>query len=226
MDNIKIHNWDKWQSYRQDRGQPPWIKIHRRIMRNVEWVSLTDAERGQLVAMWLLAADHDGVIPASKEIIKKLCFMTDAPNIQRFCDLGFIELNGVNLASTWRQHVTPKAEKSRIDKSRIDNGVNDAKVSFGQFVNVKLSEEEYQKLKTEFGDQEAAERIDRLSEYIASKGVKYKSHYATILAWARKEGKHGKPNTIPKKSMFEMTASEFEAEYPDDKPEDKSNGHS
>ena len=58
-------NWDKWQTYRKDRGQPPWIKIHRRLMRNPEWVSLTDAERGQLVSMWLLAADHDGVKLAS-----------------------------------------------------------------------------------------------------------------------------------------------------------------
>ena len=70
-DYLKIKNWDKWQTYRKDRGQPPWIKIHRSLMRNIEWISLTDAERGQLVAIWLLAADHNGVIPASEEVIKK-----------------------------------------------------------------------------------------------------------------------------------------------------------
>ena len=29
--------------------------------------------------------------------------------------------------------------------------------------------------------------MERLSEYIQSKGKRYKSHYATILAWARKD---------------------------------------
>ena len=31
--------------------------------------------------------------------------------------------------------------------------------------------------------------IERLSEYLASKGKKYKSHYATILSWSRKDDK-------------------------------------
>ena len=32
-----------------------------------------------------------------------------------------------------------------------------------------------------------SERIERLSEYIASTGKKYKNHLATIRAWSRKE---------------------------------------
>jgi len=83
-------------------------------MRNVEWVSLTDSERGQLVAMWLLAADHSGVIPASPEIIQKICFMTEPPNINKFIDLGFIDngwrQDGVKTASDGCQHDQPKAE--------------------------------------------------------------------------------------------------------------------
>ena len=93
METLTISNWKKWQTYRSDRGQPPWIKIHRCIMRNVEWVSLTDLERGQLVAMWLLAADRDGVIPASPDILQKICFMSDKPNINKFIDFGFIDAN-------------------------------------------------------------------------------------------------------------------------------------
>jgi len=91
MEYLRIRNWEKWQSYRKDRGQPPWIKIHRCVMRNPEWVSLTDRERGQLVSIWLLAADNNGLIPASQEIIKHLCFMKSLPNINKFIDLGFIE---------------------------------------------------------------------------------------------------------------------------------------
>lgn len=114
MEYLKIRNWRKWQSYRSDRGQPPWIKVHRCIMRDPEWVSLTDEERGQLVAIWLLAADHDGVIPASPELIQKLCFMNTTPNLNKFKELNFIDVlwrqDGVNGASRRLQCVTPKAE--------------------------------------------------------------------------------------------------------------------
>lgn len=59
---------------------------------------------------------------------------------------------------------------------------------YGSYNNVLLSDEDMDKLKDEFPtDYEA--RIERLSEYIASKGAKYKNHLATIRSWARKEKK-------------------------------------
>jgi len=117
MEYLKITNWEKWQTYRSDRGQPPWIKIHRCVMRNPEWVSLSDAERGQLVAIWLLAADHDGVIPASAALIQKLCYMSKEPNLSKFNELGFI--NG-NMASSGRQDDVNVTLQTRIDKTRED----------------------------------------------------------------------------------------------------------
>ena len=109
MNHLAIHDWDEHQTYRKDRGQPPWIKVHRHIMRNLKWISLDDAERGQLVAMWLLAADHNGVIPASPHMIQKLCFMSDLPNLQKFIDLGFLD-------GEWRQHdATPTPTRRQRD---------------------------------------------------------------------------------------------------------------
>lgn len=61
------------------------------------------------------------------------------------------------------------------------------KHKYGEYNNVLLTDDELQKLKTEYSDYE--ERIDDLSFYMASKGAKYKSHYLTILSWARKEEK-------------------------------------
>lgn len=122
MSVLRIRNWDKWQSYRKDRGQPPWIKLHRELMRNVEWVSLNDAQRGQLVAIWLLAADRNGVIPASPEIIRKLCFMDTDPDLQVFISKGFIEhdANVTPIGCQPDANVTLQnrieAEKSREEK--------------------------------------------------------------------------------------------------------------
>lgn len=62
-----------------------------------------------------------------------------------------------------------------------------SKHKYGEFNNVLLTDDELEKLKTEYSDWE--QRIDKLSIYIGSTGKKYKSHYLTILSWARKEKK-------------------------------------
>lgn len=62
-----------------------------------------------------------------------------------------------------------------------------SKHKYGEFNNVLLTDEELEKLKKEFVDWN--ERIDKLSIYIGSSGKSYKSHYLTILSWARKEKK-------------------------------------
>ena len=64
----------------------------------------------------------------------------------------------------------------------------------GEYTNVLLTDDELDKLKQEYPDWK--ERIERLSSYVASTGKRYKSHYATIRNWARKDGvKHGANNS-------------------------------
>lgn len=87
-----------------------------------------------------------------------------------------------------------KANVSRVDKDieediDIDKDIIDkpktARHKYGLYKNVLLSDDDLTKLKAEFVDWE--QRIERLSEYIASTGKSYKNHLATIRAWARKE---------------------------------------
>lgn len=82
------------------------------------------------------------------------------------------------------------------DLKREDTIVSKREVRhrFGQYNNVLLSDSDLEKLEKEFPD-DWKERIERLSEYIESKGVKYKNHLATIRAWARKNA--------PKKTEYD-----------------------
>lgn len=57
---------------------------------------------------------------------------------------------------------------------------------YGFYQNVLLTDAEYEKLQAEF-PHDYSERIERLSEYIASTGKSYKNHLATIRSWARKD---------------------------------------
>lgn len=72
---------------------------------------------------------------------------------------------------------------------------------YGLYENVLLSDEDYEKLKQEF-PHDYSDRIERLSEYIASTGKKYKNHLATIRNWARKDKPQQQIKTPKKSSSF------------------------
>lgn len=80
------------------------------------------------------------------------------------------------------QNVSKLDTQVRLGKDRLEL----SKSNYGEFKNVKLSDEEYQKLAETITEKNRDILIEELSAYIASKGKKYASHYATILAWARR----------------------------------------
>lgn len=53
---------------------------------------------------------------------------------------------------------------------------------------VKLTDSEFKKLVNELGEKITRDLMIRLNDYIGSTGRRYKSHYFTIRAWARKDG--------------------------------------
>ena len=129
---------------------------------------------------------------------------------------------GNKLETNWKQNVSPDIDIDLdIDKDiDIDNSTSDevnagkpaksVKHKYGEYKNVFLTDEELDKLKERFSDYEI--RIDRLSEYIASKGVKYKSHYATLLSWARREKERNeekKPVTNNKFFNFKQRDTDY-----------------
>lgn len=80
-------------------------------------------------------------------------------------------------------------ESNAIDKDKDKDKEKDKKKirhKYGEYKNVLFTDEEFEKLKNEF-PADWRERIERLSEYMESKGKSYKNHLATIRAWARKE---------------------------------------
>lgn len=65
------------------------------------------------------------------------------------------------------------------------------KHKYGEDGNVLLTDDELAKLKERFPDW--SERIDNLSLYLSSTGKSYKSHYSTILNWARRDANKARP---------------------------------
>ena len=57
---------------------------------------------------------------------------------------------------------------------------------YGEYENVLLSDGEIAALRREYPD-DWRQRVDRLSEYMASTGKSYRNHLATIRSWARQD---------------------------------------
>jgi len=83
--------------------------VHRRLLQDPNFVQLTDGQRGQLMTMWIVAADRGGALPESPAMIRKLCQMDAEPDLQVFVSLGFLESDAI-VTPTRRQHDHPEAE--------------------------------------------------------------------------------------------------------------------
>jgi hypothetical protein len=94
-------------------------------------------------------------------------------------------------------------DNARIDKIRIEKNREEEKIevvlkkTYSEFNNVKLTDEEHQKLIDKIGDKNTGLLIEELGGYIASTNKRYSSHYATLLGWwRRKVGELGKGRKI------------------------------
>ena len=66
--SIRIKNWKKFQHFK-DRS-PPWVKLYRDLLNDMDWHELSPVPAKALVSLWLIASESDGALPD----IKKLAF--------------------------------------------------------------------------------------------------------------------------------------------------------
>ena len=79
--------------------------------------------------------------------------------------------------------------------------MNKEKKVYGELENVLLTDAEYGKLKQKFPD-DFEDRINAVGFYMVSSGKKYKSHYATILMWDRRDKDKKREAAAPKGTGF------------------------
>lgn len=92
-------------------------------------------------------------------------------------------------------------------ESASDKKSKPVKHKHGEYNNVLLTDEELDKLKAEYPDYQ--KRIENLSSYVASTGKSYKSHYATIRNWARKDKEKPQVQVKVKNSFHNFQQREY-----------------
>jgi hypothetical protein len=121
---ITINNWSKLQHYK-DR-KPPWIKLYRDLLDDLEYRELSDFSARFLIDLWLLASEQkDGVIKMdSKKLLWRLRYekkkAVDLDKaLKELEKQGFIHIASTTIASC-KQDAIPETETETETKIGFD----------------------------------------------------------------------------------------------------------
>lgn len=127
--------------------------------------------------------------PETKEIaIKnsgKYNYLANNAKVKKHINSEFKKVKDVSLVKYVKQHFTNSKEADIPEEKDEDKKEQKKEYEEGVF----LKDIEYEKLVNELGEKPTQEYIKDLSIYMRSRGRRYKSHYATILAWHRKHAR-------------------------------------
>ena len=104
------------------------------------------------------------------------CAVTVCKNAEHDC---------AETSSMIAQKCTPNQRNKNNLKANHLIKTTDAHLTFGEYLNVFLTEKEYKQLKADFFGLDSL--IDQLSAYIQSTGKKYADHAATLRIWAKRQ---------------------------------------
>ena len=169
---IANHKEKQWQGIKIDKGQ---------VLTSLEHLS---KEVGLTVQQTRTALTK---LKSTYEITSK---STNKYTLITLVNWGKYQLDKEKITSEITSKLTNEQQTNnkqittnKNDKNEKNIKENNKKKSYGEFDNVLLTDEEYAKL----DKSNLLSYIEILSSYIASKGKKYKSHYATILSWSRRD---------------------------------------
>ncbi|EEB37063.1 hypothetical protein ANHYDRO_00095 [Anaerococcus hydrogenalis DSM 7454] len=145
---------------------------------------------------------------------KETMYITEKQSLTQTENGAYIKLENLgipndNQVSTICPHSIGKGrlDKVSIDKGRGEKENQSAPVSFyGKYQNVRLTEEEYHKLKDKL-QSHTDTMIEKLSRYIKSSGKNYQDHYVTILNWYEEDKDKLRQKGLNKKMNYDVGES-------------------
>lgn len=141
---LSVKNWRKFQHYQHRR--PPWIKLHRELLDDYDFLRLPLASQALAVRLWLIASEtDDGSLPSD---VGKLAFRLHCSEketseaINALVSCGFLDCSQVAsdaLAESTQSATLEKSrdrEESEKKKEKIPPPAPKGEPAFGRFVDV------------------------------------------------------------------------------------------
>jgi hypothetical protein len=105
---IRIKDWHKFQHFK-DR-KPPWVKLYRDLLDDLEWHELEPKAAKALVMIWLIASESDGVLPDTKKLAFRLR-LSETSTLEVVSKLShWLEQDDINVISDGYQSDRPETE--------------------------------------------------------------------------------------------------------------------
>jgi len=115
---MRIKNWTKFQHFKDRR--PPWVKLYRDILDDLEWHELDPLAAKVLVMLWLIASENDGRIPDNKTLAFRLR-LTEIKTKEIVIKLShWLEQEDINPISNGYQHDLPETETETERETDLD----------------------------------------------------------------------------------------------------------
>ena len=119
---ISIKGWSHFQHFK-DR-KPPWIKLYREILDDVEWHELDPKAAKALVMLWLIASENDGTLPDIKNLAFRLRISTAEVKSLILKLSHWLVQDDINVISDGYQLDIPETEtetETETEKRKIKN---------------------------------------------------------------------------------------------------------
>ena len=111
---MKIKNWSKFQHFK-DR-KPPWVKLYRDVLDDMEWYELDPLASKVLVMCWLIASEDEGRLPNTKTLAFRLR-MSEKQTLDCLNKLShWLEQDDIDLISEQYQSDSLETEKETETK--------------------------------------------------------------------------------------------------------------
>jgi hypothetical protein len=114
---MRIKNWNKFQHFK-DR-KPPWVKLYRDLLDDIEWHELDPQASKVLVMLWLIASEDEGNIPALKQLAFRLRLSEKETEVCIIKLSHWLEQDDINAISTRYQDDAPETEtETELEKEK------------------------------------------------------------------------------------------------------------
>jgi hypothetical protein len=166
---------------------------------------LCEIDKWRFVALVMLELQIKQPIPLDPEYLKRKGFDLK----KRAMSLTVQMLH--NLIEVRNETVT----QIRVEESRVEKKREEKKEKYLDFVF--LTSDEHKKLFTRYGEIPTGKLIDSLNRYLGQSGKSYKSHYFTLLNFAKRDGvpelSSPKENIQSEQQALEKKRQELRTEY-------------
>ena len=183
--DMKIKNWAKFQHFK-DR-KPPWVKLYRDLLDDLEWHELDPIAAKVLTMLWLIASEDDGNIPELKTLSfrLRLPLKTTKECVSKLNH--WLEQDDIKMISS--RYQSDSLETETETETEIETEKEVRKKASRLSPNWKLSESDYNFCRSERPDLDPKKIAESFKDYWISKpkDASKTDWSATWRNWVRRQ---------------------------------------